>query len=861
MESKEISLPVTGMTCASCVRRVERGLGKLDGVSEAQVNLATEQATIQYDARRVQPAALVEAVERSGYGVITERVELPITGMTCASCQLRVERALRKVDGVIDAQVNLATESASVSFAPGATDPLALARAVEDAGYGVIQTADAAEPEDVEANARRAELADRRRKLWLAVALGLPLLILSMARDFGLLAPWLTPAWAAIEEQMSHGGTVIEHYPAYADRLNWLFWALATPVQFVSGAGFYRNAWRALRHRTANMDTLVALGSSAAYGYSVVVMLTGATGHVYFETAAVIIALILAGKYLESRAKAQTSQAIRALLDLQAKTARVLRAGQEVEVPVSAVRAGEIVAVRPGEKIPVDGVITTGRSTVDESVLTGESMPVEKAAGDSVTGATINRSGAFQMRATRIGKDTVLAGIVRLVQQAQGSRAPVQQLVDRVSAVFVPVVLLIALATFVVWYVATGDAARALVFAVAVLVIACPCALGLATPTAIMVATGAGAEQGILVRNAEALERAGNVSVVLLDKTGTITEGRPAVTEVAANDERGTMNDEDPNSSVITHRSSFVLKVAAAAELNSEHPLGQAIVRAAREQGLEPARPEAFEALVGHGVQARVEGREVLIGSPRLLHERGIELGALAADVERLQHAAQTAVLVAVDGRAVGAIGIADPVKPTSAQAIAELKRQGIRVLMLTGDNLPTALAIAAQVGLTQDDVRAEVLPEAKAAEVSRARSGGVVAMVGDGINDAPALAAADVGIAMGSGTDVAIEAAQLTLLRNDLRSLPRAFALGRRTMRTIRWNLFWAFAYNVVGIPVAAGVFAPLFGWQLSPILAAGAMAFSSVFVVTNSLRLRGAASERDAGAMQTTQLEPQRA
>lgn len=829
MTNKELTLPVTGMTCASCANRIERGLGKVGGVEEARVNLATEQATVAYNPRQVQPAALVEAIERSGYGVITERTELPITGMTCASCQMRVEKALRSVDGVLDAQVNLATERAAVTYAPGVANVDALTAAVEAAGYGVIAPASdqAAGGEDVEAAARRADLADKRRKLIVAVALGLPLLVLAMARDLGFIAPWLTPAWAAIEEQMAHGGTVIEHYPAYADRLNWLFLALATPVQFFSGGDFYRNAWRALRHRTANMDTLIALGSSAAYVFSVWILFTGLTGHVYFETAAVIIALILVGKYLEARAKSQTSQAIRALIGLQPKTARVLRGGDEVEVPIAQVRVGEMVTVRPGEKVPVDGVVTGGQSTIDESMLTGESLPVDKRPGDTVTGATINRAGALQFRATRVGKDTALAHIVRLVQEAQGSKAPVQRLVDRVSAVFVPIVLLIALATFVAWYAATGDATRALIFAVAVLVIACPCALGLATPTAIMVGTGTGAEHGILIRNAEALERASGLQAVVFDKTGTITEGRPAVVDIvsAAQDE------------------TELLRLAASAERGSEHPLGEAIVGAAKKRGLQLVQPDSFQALAGHGIEAQIEGRAVVIGSPRLMGERGVALDALTDTVERLQGEAKTAVVVAVDGAAAGVFGIADPVKDTSAAAIAELRRLGVQVLMLTGDNRRTAEAIGRQVGLGPSEVLADVLPDAKAAEMRRLQERGqVAAMVGDGINDAPALAQADVGIAMGSGTDVAMEAADITLLRGDLRSVPQAIDLSRRTMRTIRWNLFWAFIYNVIGIPVAAGVFFPLFGWQLSPIIAAAAMAFSSVFVVTNSLRLRRA-------------------
>ncbi|MDP9316831.1 MAG: heavy metal translocating P-type ATPase [Chloroflexota bacterium] len=830
MANKQLTLPVTGMTCASCANRIERGLKKVSGVEGAQVNLASEQATIRYDPQQVQPSELVKAVEDTGYGVITDRVEFPVTGMTCASCQGRVEKALRKTEGVIAANVNLATERAVVEYTPGVIDFPALKAAVVGAGYGVIESTQtgAAEQEDVELAARRAELADKRRKLYVAIGLGLPLLILAMSRDLGFISSWLIGGAQPMSPE--HTGMAGMATRANQDLLNWLFLALATPVQFYSGIDYYRNAWKAAKHGTANMDSLIAIGTSAAYFYSLAVLLFGLAGHVYFETAAVIIALILVGKYLEARAKSQTSAAIRALMGLQAKTARVMRGGQEVEVPISEVRVGEIVLVRPGEKVPVDGVVTSGQSTIDESMLTGESLPVDKKVGDSVTGATINRAGAFQFRATRVGKDTALAHIVRMVQEAQGSKAPVQRLVDQVSAIFVPIVIVIALATFGVWYVATGNFTQALIFAVAVLVIACPCALGLATPTAIMVGTGTGAEHGILIKNAEALERASGLNTVVFDKTGTITEGQPAVTDVV------TKGDE-----------AEFLRLAASVERNSEHPLGEAIVRAAHERGVMLAQPQNFEALAGHGVRAHVDGRAVLIGSPRLMREQGIALGDLQSAIDRLQGEAKTAVVIAVDDRAAGVIGIADPVKATSPSAIADLKRAGVQVLMLTGDNRRTAEAIAQRVGLDPNEVLAEVLPDMKAAEIKRVQDAGrTVAMVGDGINDAPALAQADIGIAMGTGTDVAMETADITLLRGDLRSVAQAITLSKRTMRTIKWNLFWAFIYNVIGIPIAAGLFYPWFGWQLSPMIAAGAMAFSSVFVVTNSLRLRRIKLER---------------
>jgi Cu+-exporting ATPase len=830
MAQQQLTFPVTGMTCASCSSRVEKALKKVGGVESAQVNLATEQATVTYDPQQVQPQQLVTAVEQSGYGVITEQLELPITGMTCASCSSRVEKALKKTPGVLEANVNLATERASVTVTPGVADLASLTAAVEQAGYGVIAPAAdeaATEGEDAESLARRAELADKRRKLVVAVAFGLPLFLLSMARDFGLLAPWLIGQGAEMMRQMP--GAAMDELMAMVaardDLLNWLFLALATPVQFYSGRDFYIHAFKALKARTANMDTLIALGSSAAYFFSLWVLLSGLSGHLYFETAAVIIALILVGKYLEARAKSQTSAAIKALIGLQAKTARVLRGGVETDIPLGQVRVGDIVIVRPGEKVPVDGVITQGSSALDESMLTGESMPVQKQVGDTVIGATLNRTGSFQFRATRVGKDTALAQIVRMVQEAQGSKAPVQRLVDQVSAVFVPIVLGIALVTFLAWWFVSGDATQALIFAVAVLVIACPCALGLATPTAIMVGTGTGAQHGILIKNAEALERAGKLTTVVFDKTGTITQGQPAVTDIVTEDDEGEL-----------------LRLAGSVERGSEHPLGEAVVRAAQVRGLTLAQPEGFGAIAGHGVQATVEGRTVLIGSPRLMREQGVELGTLEAAVERLQSEAKTAVVVAAEGQALGVLGIADPVKPSSAEALAALSRQGVQVLMLTGDNRRTAEAIGRQVGLAPEQVLAEVLPEMKAAEVKRVQGEGrVVAMVGDGINDAPALAQADVGIAMGTGTDVAMETADVTLLRGDLRSVPQAIQLSRATMRTIRWNLFWAFIYNVIGIPLAAGVFYPLLGWQLSPIVAAAAMAFSSVFVVTNSLRLRG--------------------
>lgn len=746
----------------------------------------------------------------------SERVDLPIKGMTCAACARRIERRLSKTVGVESANVNFATSRATVEYDPERTAVSNLISAVRDVGYDVDEP-------DSEQEARREEYLELRRKFIVAAVLSLPVLIIAM----------------------SHGRIAALNFRGS----EWLQLFLTAPVVFYSGAQFYRGAWAALRHRAADMNTLIATGTGAAFIYSVAATIfpkffAAASSHsgemmtmaertvvpVYFEAASVIIALILLGRMLESRARGRTGEAIRGLLKLQARLARVVRNNEELEIPVEEVASGDLVIVRPGEKIPVDGVVVEGSSAVDESMLTGESMPVEKLAGDEVFGATINKTGSFKFRATKVGKETALQQIVRMVEEAQGSKAPIARLADIISGIFTPIVICIAIATFVIWFVAAPVEVRftmALVNFVSVLIIACPCALGLATPTAIMVGTGKGAESGVLIKGGESLEVAHKLDVIVLDKTGTITRGEPVVSDVLVN-EHGNFKREE------------LLRLVASAEQRSEHPLGDAVVRRARALNLTLSEPARFNAIAGHGLEAEVDGHKILLGNLRLMSERGLALNGFDASAAEMSGEGKTPVFVSVDDNLVGVIAVADEVKPESARAVASMKKLGLEVLMMTGDNRRTALSVARQVGIER--VLAEVLPDKKANEIKRLQleEQKVVGMVGDGINDAPALAQADVGIAIGAGTDVAIEASDITLIRNDLGGVVTAIELSRATIRTIKQNLFWAFIYNVIGIPVAAGALYPFTGWLLSPILASAAMSLSSVSVVTNSLRLR---------------------
>ncbi|MGQ9703438.1 MAG: heavy metal translocating P-type ATPase [Actinomycetota bacterium] len=801
---------VGGMTCASCATRVEKALLDITGVREAAVNLATEKASVSYDPERVDLERIAGTIRELGYTAELDKAVFGVEGMTCASCVARVERALSGVEGVVSAEVNLATERATVLFDPRSADFGKMARAVEAAGYRLLPPAEGEEALDRERRRGERETRILRVKLVYSAVSAVVILILSM---LGMHLPGLS---------------------SLSERTRFvILFALATPVQFWPGLTFYRAAFRAARHRVADMNTLIAVGTTAAYFYSVTAtffpsFISGARLElaVYYDASATIISLILLGRLLEARARGKTSEAIRRLMGLQARTARVVRDGVEVEVPVEEVRVGDLVAVRPGEKVPLDGVVEEGRSSVDESMLTGEPLPVEKEPGDEVTGATLNTTGYFRFRVTRVGSDTVLAQIVRLVEEAQGSKAPIQRLADRVAAVFVPAVIGVAVVTFLVWLLAGPEPSFnfALLNFVAVLVIACPCALGLATPTAIMVGTGKGAEMGILIKGGEVLERAGSLDMVVFDKTGTLTWGRPEVTDVISMEGR---------------REEEVLLLAAAVERGSEHPLAQTIVGEAERRGLEHGGAEDFRAHPGLGVEARWKGKVIHLGNAEFMRRNGVDVASLREAEERLSREGKTVVFVAADGESLGLVAVADELKPMAAEAVAELRELGVEVAMLSGDRRITAEAVARKAGISV--VLAEVLPAEKAAVIARLQGEGhVVAMVGDGINDAPALARADLGIAIGTGTDVALETSDIALISEDLRKVAIAVRLSRATLRTIKQNLFWAFFYNVIGIPLAAGVLYPVWGVLLNPIFAAGAMAFSSVSVVGNSLRLR---------------------
>jgi P-type Cu+ transporter len=794
----ESQFQITGMTCAACAIRIEKGLKKMEGVEEANVNLALEKATIKFDSAAMGVTDIQKKIRDLGYDVITNKVEFDISGMTCAACSARIEKGLNKMDGVMKANVNLALEKASVELNPSLLSPMDVIQKVVKLGYGASVRNDENAQENVDQRLRDIEI--QQGKFIFSLILSLPLL------------------WAMV----GHFSFTSFLYVPDAFMNPWVQLALATPVQFYIGKQFYVGAYKALRNKSANMDVLVALGTSAAYFYSLFLsfqsMMNGThLVGLYFETSAILITLIILGKLFEAKAKGRSSEAIKKLMGLQAKTAIVIRNGEETEIPLEAVVTGDIILIKPGEKIPVDGEILEGRSALDESMLTGESVPVDKTVGDKVIGATINKNGFIKMKATKVGKDTALAQIIKVVEEAQGSKAPIQRLADNISGIFVPIVVGIAIVTFLVWFlwVTPGNFAEALEKMIAVLVIACPCALGLATPTSIMAGSGRAAEYGILFKGGEHLEMTHRIHTVILDKTGTITNGTPVLTDV--------MSEMDEVE---------FLTLVGSAEKQSEHPLAQAIVEGIKEKEISLKDVSEFEAIPGFGIKALIEGKEVLVGTRRLMKKYDVEINDVLNQMESLEKQGKTTMLAAVDGVFAGIIAVADTIKETSTEAIKRLKEMGLEVIMITGDNEQTAAAIAKQAGV--DHVIAEVLPEGKAEEVKKLQhQGKKVAMVGDGINDAPALVIADIGMAIGTGTDVAMEAADITLIRGDLNSIADAIFMSKKTISNIKQNLFWAFAYNTIGIPIAAiGLLAP---W-----LAGAAMAFSSVSVVLNALRLQ---------------------
>ncbi|TCW57353.1 Cu+-exporting ATPase [Bacillus thuringiensis] len=798
-EQKEANLQISGMTCAACANRIEKGLKKVEGVHDANVNFALEKTKIMYDPQKTNPQQFKEKVESLGYGIVSDKAEFTVSGMTCAACANRVEKRLNKLEGVNGATVNFALESATVDFNPDEINVNEMKSAITKLGYKLEVKSD---EQDGSTDHRLQEIERQKKKFIISFILSFPLL------------------WAMV----SHFSFTSFIYLPDMLMNPWVQLALATPVQFIIGGQFYVGAYKALRNKSANMDVLVALGTSAAYFYSVYLSIRsiGSSEHMtdlYFETSAVLITLIILGKLFEAKAKGRSSEAIKKLMGLQAKTATVVRDGTEMKILIEEVVAGDIVYVKPGEKIPVDGEIVEGKSAIDESMLTGESIPVDKTIGDVVIGSTMNKNGFLKVKATKVGRDTALAQIIKVVEEAQGSKAPIQRVADQISGIFVPVVVVIAIITFAVWmlFVTPGDFGGALEKMIAVLVIACPCALGLATPTSIMAGSGRSAEYGILFKGGEHLEATHRLDTVILDKTGTVTNGKPVLTDVIVAD--GFHEGE-------------ILRLVGAAEKNSEHPLAEAIVEGIKEKKIDIPSSETFEAIPGFGIESVVEGKQLLIGTRRLMKKFDIDIEEVSKSMEELEREGKTAMLIAINKEYVGIVAVADTVKDTSKAAIARLKKMGLDVVMITGDNTQTAQAIAKQVGI--DHVIAEVLPEGKAEEVKKLQAQGKkVAMVGDGINDAPALATADIGMAIGTGTDVAMEAADITLIRGDLNSIADAIFMSKMTIRNIKQNLFWALAYNGLGIPIAA------FGF-LAPWVAGAAMAFSSVSVVLNALRLQ---------------------